>query len=111
MTPKLVFDIKSLVVPGLAWVSGTVYEVLVQPGEAFYVFAVQPAKGPAVLVRIGDAHTGANLPSVTSDNLVYDTMKEAFFRKLTVQVAYRDFGPDPQAGINKLVIDRVILTQ
>jgi hypothetical protein len=38
-------------------------------------------------------------------------MKEAYFRKLSVQVAYRDFGPDPQAGINKLCIDRVILTQ
>jgi hypothetical protein len=48
---------------------------------------------------------------VTSDNLVYDVLKEAYFRKLSVQVAYRDFGPDPQAGINKLCIDRVILTQ
>jgi hypothetical protein len=38
-------------------------------------------------------------------------MKEAYFRNLQVQVGYRDFGPDPQAGINKLVIDRVLLTQ
>jgi hypothetical protein len=111
MTAALSFDIKPLTLPSLLWVAGTVHEILVQPGEAFYVFAIQPAKGPAVIVRIGDARTGASLSGVTAANLIYDTMKEVYFRKLTVQVAYRDFGPDPQAGINKLVIDRVVLTQ
>jgi len=111
MTAKLAFDIKPLTLPSLAWVVGTVHEILVQPGEKFYVFAVQPASGSTVIVRIADPHTGAPLAGVATGNLIYDTMKEAFFRKLNVQVAYRDFGPDPQAGINKLVIDRVILTQ
>ncbi|HTP33126.1 MAG TPA: hypothetical protein VMJ75_13200 [Candidatus Acidoferrales bacterium] len=111
MSPKLALDIKPAALPALAWVTGTVHEILVQPGEQFYVFAIQPAGGPTVIVRIADAHTGAPISNVTSDNLVYDTLKEAYFRKLSVQVGYRDFGPDPQAGINKLCIDRVILTQ
>jgi hypothetical protein len=46
-------------------------------------------------LRIADAHTGATISSVTTNNLVYDLMKEAYFRKINVQVAYRDFG-----GIN-----------
>ena len=111
MTTKLAIDMKPLALPNLVWVVGTVHELLVQPGESFYVFAVQPASGSTVIVRIADPHTGAPLAGVTAGNLIYDTMKEAYFRKLSVQVAYRDFGPDPQAGINQLVIDRVILTQ
>jgi hypothetical protein len=104
-------DMKPLTLPPLVWVAGTVYEILVQPGEQFYVFAIKPAKGSGVILRIADAHTGAPMSSVTTGNLVYDLMKEAYFRKLNVQVAYRDFGQDPQSGINKLCIDRVILTQ
>ncbi|HEV2446840.1 MAG TPA: hypothetical protein VGS58_13005 [Candidatus Sulfopaludibacter sp.] len=111
MSPKLAFDVKPAALPALTWVAGTVHEILVQPGEQFYVFAIQPASGPTVIVRIADAHTGAPISPVTADNLVYDMLKEACFRKLGVQVGYRDFGPDPQAGINKLCIDRVILTQ
>lgn len=104
-------DMKLLSLPPLKWVAGTVNEILVQPGEQFYLFAVKPANGSGVLVRIADAHTWATISSVTTDNLVYDLMKEAYFRKLNVQVGYRDFGPDPQSGINKLCIDRVILAQ
>ena len=111
MSPKLALDMKPAALPALAWVAGTVHEILVQPGEQFYVFAVQPASGPTMIVRIADAHTGAPISSVNTANLVYDLMKEAYFRKLTVQVGYRDFGPDPQAGINKLCIDRVIVNQ
>ena len=104
-------DMKPLPLPSLMWVAGTVSEILVQPGEQFYLFAVKPTNGSGVFLRIADAHTGTTISSVTTDNLVYDLMKEAYFRKLNVQVAYRDFGPDPQSGINKLCIDRVILTQ
>jgi hypothetical protein len=64
-----------------------------------------------VFVRIANPHTGAPISSVTADNLLYDVMKDAYFRKLNVQVGYRDFGPDPQSGIDNNVIDRVILTQ
>lgn len=104
-------DMKPLSLPPLKWVAGTISEILVQPGEQFYLFAVKPANGSGVFLRIADAHTGATISSVTTNNLIYDLMKEAYFRKLNVQVAYRDFGPDPQSGTNKLCIDRVILTQ
>ena len=48
---------------------------------------------------------------VTTDNVLYDAMKEAYFRDLTIQAGFRDFGPDPQSGINKLCIDRISLTR
>jgi len=96
--------------PPLTWAQGTVSQMLVQPGESFYLFAIREAKD-TVFLRIGNAHTGAATPGVTADNPVFDLLKEAYFRKLTVEVGYRDFGPDPQAGINNLVIDRVSLNQ
>jgi hypothetical protein len=102
---------KPAALPALAWAAGTVHEILVQPGEQFHLFAIQQTNAPTVFVRIADAHTGAPIGSVTTSSLVYDTLKEAYFRKLNVQVAYRDFGPGPQSGINKLCIGRVILTQ
>lgn len=111
MAAKLALDLKPVVLPNLNWAIGIVHEILIQPGEMFYAFVVQPANGAGVVVRIADPHTGTPLAGVTTANLIFDTMKEAYFRKLNVQVGYRDFGQDPQAGINKLVIDRVILTQ
>jgi hypothetical protein len=111
MSPKLAIEMKPAVLPALSWAVGTVHEILVQPGEQFYVFSIQQGNGTTVFVRIANPHTGAPMNSVTNDNLVYDLLKEAYFRKLTVQVGYRDFGPDPQSGINDLAIDRVILTQ
>jgi hypothetical protein len=104
-------NMKPAAPPPLSWVAGTVHELLVQPGEQFYLFSVQDANGATVFLRIANAYTGAPLSSVTADNVVYDLMKEAYFRNLSVQVGYRDFGPDPQSGINNLCIDRVILTQ
>lgn len=111
MTPKLGTIMQPASLPPLAWATGTVHQVLVQPGERFYVFALREANGTTVFLRIADAHTGAPLAGVTADNLVYDLMKEAYFRQLTVEIGYRDFGPDPQSGTNKLCIDRVSLTQ
>jgi hypothetical protein len=111
MGPKLAVDMKPAALPALSWAVGTVHEILVQPGEQFYLFSIQQANGTTVFVRIANPHTGVPIGSVTSDNLIYDLLKEAYFRKLTVQVGYRDFGPDPQSGINDLAIDRVILTQ
>jgi hypothetical protein len=97
-------------IPPLQWITGTVQEMLVQPGENFYVFSLK-STDKTVDLRIGDPHTGAPVTIVNAVNLVYDMMKEAYFRKVLVEVGYRDFGPDPQAGINNLCIDRVILTQ
>ena len=111
MSPKLAINMQPAALPALLWATGTVHEILAQPGEMFYIFAIRQADNSTVTVRIADPHTGAPLNNVTSDNLVYDLLKTAYLQKLNVQVGYRDFGPDPQAGINKLCIDRVILTQ
>jgi hypothetical protein len=110
-TPKLAAMMQPATLPALLWATGTVHQMLVQPGEKFYVFALRDANGKTVFLRIADAHTGAPLAGVDADNLVFDLMKEAYFRKLNVEVGYRDFGPDPQSGINKLCIDRVSLNQ
>jgi len=109
MTRK--FVVHPVALPALIWVDGTVQQILVQPGERFYIFAIRDAGGNYLMLRIADPHTGAPLSDVTEDNLIYDLLKEAYFRNLMVEVGYRDFGPDPQAGINKLVIDRVSLIQ
>lgn len=111
MSPKPAIDMQPKALPALLWAAGTVHEILMQPGEQFYLFSVRKMDNSTIFVRIADPHTGAPIANVTSDNLLYDMMKAAYFQKLNVQVGYRDFGPDPQAGINKLVIDRVILTQ
>ncbi len=111
MTQKLATIMQPAVLPPLVWATGTIHQILVQPGEQFYVFTLRETNGTFVILRIADPHTGTPLAGVTTGNLVYDLMKEAYFRKLSVEVGYRDFGPDPQAGINKLVIDRVSLYQ
>ncbi len=111
MSPKLATAMQPASLPALVWATGTVHQILVQPGEQFYVFALRDTAGKTVFLRIADPHTGAPLNSVTADNPIYDLLQEAYFRKLNVEVGYRDFGPDPQSGINKLCIDRVSLTQ
>lgn len=95
--------------PPLVWATGKVHQILVQPGEKFFVFSLRESSGTTVFLRIADAHTGAPLPNVTTDSPVYDLMKEAYFRQLSVEVGYRDFGLDPQSGIHNLSIDRVSL--
>ena len=111
ISSKLQAITHNVTLPPLQWAVGTVHEILVQPGEKFYVFTVRQADNTTVILLIADPHTGAPLHGVDAENLVYDTMKEAYFRNLQVQVGYRDFGFDAQAGIENLVIDRVILTQ
>jgi len=97
--------------PVLQWAVGMIHEMLVQPGESFYIFSLRKTDNTTVILRIADPHTGIPLTPVAAGNLIFDLMKAAYFNKLQVEVGYRDFGPDPQAGIDKLVIDRVILTQ
>lgn len=108
---RLAANMTTVTPPALQWATGLLHEMLVQPGENFYIFTLRTATNTNVILRIADPHTGAPLTTVTAGNLVYDLMKQAYFGKLQVEVGYRDFGPDPQAGINKLVIDRVILNQ
>lgn len=108
---RLAANMTTTVQPLLQWATGLLHEMLVQPGENFYIFSLRMVNNTTVILRIADPHTGVPLTAVTTGNLVYDLMKQAYFQKLQVEVGYRDFGPDPQAGINKLVIDRVILNQ
>ncbi len=111
MPEKLISTMQLTTPPALTWASGTIRQILAQPGEKFYVFALRQTDGTTVFLRIGNAHTGHTLNSVSADNLIYDLLKEAYFRDLSVEVGYRDFGPDPQSGINNLVIDRVSITR
>jgi len=108
---RLAANMTTATQPSLQWATGMLHELLVQPAENFYIFSLRTSTNINVILRIADPHTGAPLAAVTAENLVYDVMKQAYFQKLQVEVGYRDFGPDPQAGINKLVIDRVILNQ
>ncbi|HEY1241672.1 MAG TPA: hypothetical protein VGF16_13995 [Bryobacteraceae bacterium] len=111
MSPKLAIAMQPVTLPNLVWATGTVHQILVQPGEQFYVFAIHQTNGTTVILRLADPHTGTPISGVTSNNPVFDLLKEAYFRKLNVEVGYRDFGPDPQSGINKLCVDRVSLVQ
>ena len=101
--------VQPIPLPPLTWAKGTVHQILVQPGENFFVFSLKEATDSLIL-RIADPHTGHPI-AVTSDNVIFDLMKEAYVRKLTIEVGYRDFGNNPQAGIKNLSIDRVSLVQ
>ncbi len=113
MSPALALKtaMQPAALPQLTWVAGTVHQILIQPREQFYVFTVRDASNKTVIVRIADPYTGAPIASLTADNPIYDLMKTAYAEKLSIEVGYRDFGPDPQSGINKLCIDRVSLKQ
>jgi hypothetical protein len=111
MTENLVELMQPVTLPPLSWATGTVRQILVQPGERFYVFALRESDGTTIILRIANAHTGLPLADVAADNVLYDAMKEAYFRDLTIQVGFRDFGPDPQSGIKNLCIDRISLTR
>ncbi len=90
-------------VPDLEWVTGTVTQILVQDKEEFYVVTVANRA-----LRFGDPYTGNHI-RVTADNPAFHLLMEAFFRGSAVEVGVRNFGHDPQSGIDKVVIDRVSL--
>lgn len=102
-------QVKPAQLPNLTWATGTVNQILVQPGENFYIFALKTTTN-TILLRLADSTTGAPMSNVTTNNPIFNLMTEAYMRKLNVEVGYRDFGPDPQSGINKLCIDRISLT-
>ena len=61
---------------------------------------------------MADAHrTDLPLAGVVSDNPLYTLMKEACLDKLDLQIGYRDLGPHPESGTDKLAIDRVSLVE
>lgn len=94
----------------LKWVQGRITQILVQPRESYYVFNLRQTNGKATLLRLCDPHTGA-VSSVEADNLLYDLLRESFFRGQKVEAGVRDFGHDPQSGSPKICVDRVSLSK
>jgi hypothetical protein len=93
--------------PPLLWVNGQITEILLQPKEKFYVVAVKDAT-KTVMVRFGDPYTGTS-DVLSGCDATYQLVQQAFFNKQSVQVGFRDWGYDPQAGIERMIIDRVIV--
>jgi hypothetical protein len=95
--------------PALVWITGKIKQILNQDKEHFYVLSVNDGK-KSVIVRFGDPYTG-NCDALTTANPMYSLMEKAFFANMTVEIGYRDFGYDAQAGIEKFIIDRVFVYQ
>lgn len=93
--------------PPLLWVDGKIKEILNQEKEHFYVLSIDDKKN-GVVVRFGDPYTG-QCDALTANNTMYSLMEKAFLANMTVEIGYRDWGKDPQAGMEKLIIDRVIV--
>jgi len=93
--------------PPLTWISGTIQQILVQEKENFYVLTVNDGK-TTYNPRFGDPYTGKCGP-ISADDPMFSLAVKAFFDKQSVYLGVRDFGHDPQAGIEKLIIDRVSL--
>jgi hypothetical protein len=96
-------------IPQLEWLNGKISEILIQDKEQFYVITIYDGSKNHSL-RFGDPHTGDPI-QITADNPAYALLLEAFFRDHPLQVGVRDFGYDPQSGIEKIVIDRISVTR
>src|SRR4051794_38929341 len=92
-------------IPSLKWVNGKIHQILLQDKEQFYVLGIDDGKSTQI-VRFGDPYTGKS-DKLSADNPMYSLMEKAFLQNLTVEIAVRDFGFDPQAGIERIIIDRV----
>jgi hypothetical protein len=105
MTPETIPTPKLTTVPNLTWVAGTITQILLQDKEKFYVVGINDGK-KTTFVRFGDPYTGKS-GAITADNPMYSLIEKSFFHKQAVQVGVRDFGFDPQSGIERIIIDRV----
>ena len=95
--------------PKLEWLNGRINQILIQDKEQFYVIGITDGS-QSHSVRFGDPHTGQPV-QVTADNPAYALLLEAFFRNQQLQIGVRNFGYDPQSGIDKIVIDRVSIVR
>ncbi len=89
--------------PTFEWVNGQVTSFTAQ--LPMYTVAIVDNKP----VRFCNPANGKDY-AVTTGNIHYDMLKASFLNNQKVQVGVQNFGKDPQAGTDKLCIDRVILT-
>lgn len=91
--------------PTLKWVNGKIRQILLQDKERFYIVTVVDGD-KTYTARFGDPYTGKS-DALSADNPMYSLIEKAFFHNQDVSLGIRDFGFDTQAGIEKLIIDRV----
>jgi hypothetical protein len=89
--------------PTFQWVNGQVTGFTAQ--LPMYTVAIVDNKA----LRFCNPANGYDY-AVTAVNLHYDMLKASFLNNRKVQVGVQNFGPDPQAGTDKLCIDRVLPT-
>lgn len=104
-TPDKVAVPQPMTTPALTWVTGKIQQILLQDKERFYVVSVNDGK-KVVSARFGDPYTGKSEPLSACDPM-FSLIEKAFFAKEDVSLGVRDFGHDPQSGIDKIIIDRV----
>ncbi len=104
-TPQAVTVPQPTTVPNLTWITGKIEQILLQDKEHFYVVTVNDGK-KTVIARFGDPYTGKT-DVLTMDNPMYALIQQAYFQNQIVELGVRDFGFDNQAGIEKIIIDRV----
>jgi hypothetical protein len=78
---------------------------LLQGKERFYLVGVNDGK-TTQFARFGDPYTGKS-DVLSADDPMYSLIEKAFFENEEVELGVRDFGFDPQAGIERVIIDRV----
>ncbi|MBZ5668030.1 MAG: hypothetical protein LAO30_26030 [Acidobacteriia bacterium] len=94
-------------IPSLTWITGKIQQILLQNKERFYVVGVNDGT-KTVFARFGDPYTGHS-DVLTADNPMYALIQQAYFQNQSVELGVRDFGFDAQAGIERIIIDRVTL--
>jgi len=105
MTAEKILTPKPAAPPPLTWITGKIEQILLQDKEHFYVVTVNDGK-KTVIARFGDPYTGKSDILTTGDPM-YSLIEKAFFANYNVELGVRDFGFDPQAGVERIIIDRV----
>jgi hypothetical protein len=92
-------------IPNLTWISGKITQILLQDKELFYLVGVNDGN-QTHLARFGDPYTGKST-TLSTNNPMYSLIEKAFFHNQSISLGVRDFGFDPQSGIERIIIDRV----
>jgi len=95
-------------IPALTWVTGKIEQILLQNKERFYIVAINDGK-KTVIARFGDPYTG-QCEALSALDPMYALLQEAYFHNQEVELGVRNFGFDAQAGVEKIIIDRIGVT-